>query len=106
MQNKTITIKELKKHLLLEFSLNISHSLLHRVVKKIGFSLKKVKLEHKLNTCYDKVKDINTLLKEFYLNVNKFKIKDIICIDETSLSSFLTRNYGYSIKGKRCYINK
>jgi len=89
---------------LLEFSLNISHSHLHRVVKKIGFSLKKVKLEHKPNTCYDKVKDVNTLLKEFYLTVYKFKIKDIICIDQTSLSLFLTRNYGYSKKEKSCVI--
>ena len=107
LQNKTITIKELKKYLLLEFSLNISHSHLHCVLKKIGFSLKKVKLEHKSNTCYDKVKDVNNLWKEFYLNVNKFKIKDIICIDEILFSSFLTRNYGYSKKGKKmCYTNK
>jgi len=34
LQNKTITMKKLKEHLLLEFSLNISHSHLHRVVKK------------------------------------------------------------------------
>ena len=44
------------------------------------------------------------MLKEFYLTVNAFKIKDIICIDKTSLSSFLTRNYGDSKKGKRCVI--
>jgi len=50
---------------LLKFSLNISHSYLHRVVKKIGFRLKKAKLEHKPNICYDEVKDINSLLKEF-----------------------------------------
>ena len=49
-------------------------------------------------------KYVNLLLKDFYLTVNKFKIKDIICIDETSLSSFLIRNYGYSKKGKRCVI--
>jgi hypothetical protein len=61
-------------------------------------------LEHKPNTCYDKVKDVNILLKEFYLTVHKFKIKDIICIDETSLSSFLIRNYGYSKKRKRYVI--
>ena len=89
---------------MLEFSLNISQSHLHCVVNKIGFSLKKVKLEHKPNTYYDKVKDVNTLLKEFYLTVNAFKIKNIICIDETSLNSFLTRNYGYSKKRKRCVI--
>ena len=104
MQNKTITIKKLKKHVLLEFSLNISPSHLHRVVKKIGFSLKKVKLEHKPNICYDKIKDVNILSKEFCLTVNEFKIKDIICIDETSLSSFLIKNYDYSKKGKRCVI--
>ena len=85
---------------MLEFFLNISHSHLIRVVKKIGFSLQKVKLEHKPNTCYDKVRDANTLLKEFYLNVNKFKIKAVICIDETSLNSFLIKNYGYSKKEK------
>jgi hypothetical protein len=50
--------------------------------EKIGFSLKKVKLKHKPNTCYDKVKDVNILLKEFYFTVNKFELKDIICIDE------------------------
>jgi len=37
LENKTITIKELKKHLLLEFSLNLSHSHLYHVVKRIGF---------------------------------------------------------------------
>jgi len=31
-------------------------------------------------------------------------MKDIISIDETSLSSFLTRNYGFLKKGKRCVI--
>ena len=38
LQNKTIIIKELKKHLLLKFSLHISLSHLHRIVKKLGFS--------------------------------------------------------------------
>jgi hypothetical protein len=47
---------------MLKFSLNISHSHLSRVVKKIGFCLKKVKFEHRSNTCFDKVKDVNTLL--------------------------------------------
>jgi len=70
---------------LLEFSLNISHSHVHGIMKKIGFILKKIKLEHKSNTCYDKIKDIN-------------------CLDETSLSSLLTRKYGYSKKRKRCVI--
>ena len=90
LENKTITIKQLREYLMLKFSLNISHSHLSRVVKKIGFNLKKVKLEHRPKTRYGKIININNLLKEFYLIFNKFELKDIICIDETSFNSFLT----------------
>ena len=37
LENKTITIKQLREYLILKFSLTISHSHLSRVVKKIGF---------------------------------------------------------------------
>jgi len=37
LENKTITIKQLKEYLMLKFSLNISHSHLSRVVKKNRF---------------------------------------------------------------------
>ena len=104
LENKTITIKQLREYLMLKFSLNISHSHLSRVVKKIGFSLKKVKLEHRPKTRYGKIININNLLQEFYVIINKFELKDIICIDETSLNAFLIRKYGYSKKGTRCII--
>jgi len=104
LENKTITIKQLKEYLMLKFSLNISHSHLSRVVKKIGFSLKKVKLEHRPKTRYGKIINMNNLLQEFYVIINKFELKDIICIDETSFNAFLIRKYGYSKKGTRCII--
>jgi transposase len=104
LENKTITIKQLREYLMLKFSLNISHSHLSRVVKKIGFSLKKVKLEHRPKTRYGKIININNLLQEFYIIINKFELKDIICIDETSFNAFLIRKYGYSKKGTRCII--
>jgi transposase len=104
LQNKTITIKKLREYLIFTFSLNISHSHLSRVVKKIGFSLKKVKLEHRPKTRYSKIININNLSQEFYIIVNKFELKDIICIDETSFNAFLIRKYGYSKKGTRCII--
>jgi len=91
---------------MLKFSLNISHSHLSRVVKKIGFSLKKVKLEHKPKIRYGKIINRNNLLEEFYIVINKFKLKDIICIDETSFNAFLIRKYGYSKKGTRCILYK
>jgi transposase len=67
----------------------------------LGYKLKQVHINN-INNCLLQNKTIT--IKEFYLTVHKFKIKDIICIDETSLCSFLTRNYGYSKKGKRCVI--
>jgi len=43
-------------------------------------------------------------LKEFYKEIKKYKIEDIICIDETSIKSLQKRNHCYSEKGKRCVI--
>ena len=106
LKNKTITIKQLREYLMLTFSLNISHSHLNRVVKKIGFSLKKVKLEHKPKTRYCKIININNLLQEFYIIINKFELKDIICIDEPSFNAFLIIKYGYYKKGIRYIIHK
>ena len=36
--------------------------------------------------------------------MKKYKIEDIICIDETSIKSLQKRNHCYSNKGKRCVI--
>ena len=48
--------------------------------------------------------DINKSIKEFYDEVKKYKIVDIICIDETPIKSLQKRNHCYSEKGKRCVI--
>uniref|UniRef100_A0A6C0E2U0 Tc1-like transposase DDE domain-containing protein n=1 Tax=viral metagenome TaxID=1070528 RepID=A0A6C0E2U0_9ZZZZ len=48
--------------------------------------------------------DINKNIKNFYDEVKKYKLEDIICIDETSIKSLQKRNHCYSEKGKRCII--
>jgi hypothetical protein len=48
--------------------------------------------------------DINKSIKEFCDEVKKYKIEDIICIDETSVKSLQKRTHCYSEKGKRCVI--
>jgi hypothetical protein len=48
--------------------------------------------------------NINDNLKEFYTELKKCELKDIICIDETSISAFQTRQFCYSEAGKRCII--
>jgi hypothetical protein len=73
LQSKTIIIKNLRNSLFLKFSLKISTSRLGGVVKKIGFSLKKILFEHKPKARYGHGISINILLKEFYLNINNFK---------------------------------
>ena len=52
------------------------------------------------------VKDINIneKLKEFYNEIKKYKLEDIICIDESSISSLQKRHHCYSELGKRCVI--
>jgi hypothetical protein len=50
------------------------------------------------------VKFILDEIKEFYDEVKKYKIEDIICIDETSIKSLQKRNHCYNELGKRCVI--
>ena len=47
---------------------------------------------------------IKNMLETFYKKVKKTKLENIICIDETSLSTALQRNRCYSVKGTRCII--
>ena len=48
--------------------------------------------------------DINSKIKDFYDEVKKYKLDDIICIDETSIKSLQKRNHCYNEIGKRCVI--
>ena len=45
---------------------------------------------------------IKNQVKEFYSKVKKYSLDDIICIDETSLNSFMIRRKCYEELGKRC----
>ena len=47
---------------------------------------------------------IKNELQKFYDIVKQYDIKDIICIDETSLNSFMKRNHYYETIGKRCVV--
>ena len=48
--------------------------------------------------------DINNNIKEFYKEVKKYKIEDIICIDESSINALQNRYHCYNDIGKRCVI--
>jgi len=51
------------------------------------------------NKRFGKDNDINKKIKEFYDEVKKYKMEDIICINETSIKSVQKRNHCYNELG-------
>ena len=104
-KNKTITLQELHQKLKDKYkNADISTMQLFRVVRDNNITLKLTRIRHEPVKRFGKDIDINSKIKEFYEEVKKYKIEDIICIDETSIKSLQKRNHCYSNKGKRCVI--
>jgi transposase len=104
-KNKTITIEDLLyllKNKYPDLDLNKSH--ISRIIHDNNITLKMTRIRHEPIKRFGKDIDINNNLKDFYDEVKKYKIEDIICIDETSIKSLQKRNHCYSEKGKRCVI--
>ena len=104
-KNKTITLQELHQKLKDKYkNTDISTMQLFRVVRDNNITLKLTRIRHEPVKRFGKDIDITSKIKEFYDEVKKYKIEDIICIDETSIKSLQKRNHCYSNKGKRCVI--
>jgi hypothetical protein len=83
---------------------DITRQHLSRVVRDNNITLKLARVRHEPNKRFGKDIDINAKIKEFYNEVKKYKLEDIICIDETSVKSLQKRNHCYNEIGKRCVI--
>jgi transposase len=104
-KNKTSTIQELNQKLKDKFKgIDLSTTQIFRVIKDNNISLKLTRIRHEPTLRFGKEININHKIKDFYEEVKKYKIEDIICIDETSIKSLQKRNHCYSRKGKRCVI--
>ena len=104
-QNKTITMDELLTKLKTKYpDLTLSRVHLGRVVRDINITLKQTRLRHVPKTRYKKPIVIKNQIKEFYSKVKQYSLDDIICIDETSLNSFMIRRKCYEELGKRCVV--
>ena len=104
-KNKTITIEDLLyllKNKYPNVDLNKSH--INRIVKDNNITLKITRIRHEPVKRFGKDIDINVNIKTFYEEIKKYKLEDIICIDETSIKSLQKRHHCYSEKGKRCVI--
>ena len=103
--NKTITIEDLLTKLKNKYtSLKISRFHLSRIIKENYVSLKITKIIHEPVKRFGKDININEKIKDFYNEIKKYKIDDIICIDETSINSLQLRHHCYNEVGKRCVI--
>jgi transposase len=104
-KNKTITIEDLLYLLKNKYpNLDLNKSHISRIIHNNNITLKITRIRHEPVKRFGKDIDINKSIKEFYDEVKKYKIEDIICIDETSVKSLQKRNHCYSEKGKRCVI--
>jgi hypothetical protein len=96
-KNKTITMEDLLFLLKKKYpSLSLSCYHLYRVVNDNNITLKLTRIRHEPTHRWGKEININEKLKEFYDEVQKYKIEDINCIDETSIKSLQKRNHCYS----------
>lgn len=104
-KNKTITIEDLLYLLKNKYpNLDLNKSHISRIIHDNNITLKITRIRHEPVKRFGKDIDINKSIKEFYDEVKKYKIEDIICIYETSVKSLQKRNHCYSEKGKRCVI--
>ena len=104
-KNKTITIDDLLTKLKNKFpDLDLSKMHVHRIIKDNNITLKLTRLRHEPITRYGKEIDINKKIKEFYNEIKKYKLEDIISIDETSINALQLRHHCYNTIGKRCVI--
>jgi transposase len=101
---KTITMSDLTSKLNKKFNVNLSSTHITSVVKDLNITLKQTKVRHEPKTRYKKPIDINKQIDEFYKTIKKYKLNDIISIDETSLNAYEVRKHCYETIGKRCVI--
>jgi hypothetical protein len=85
-------------------NIDLSRRHISNLIKDNNHSLKLTRLRHEPEKRFGKEININDKLKEFYKEIKKHKLEDIISIDETSISALMKRNHCYSEVGKRCVI--
>lgn len=104
-KDKTITTEDL----LIKFNekfkdIELTRRHISNIIRDNNNSLKITRYHHEPEKRFGKEININDKLKEFYKEIKKYKLEDIICIDETNINALMKRNHCYSEVGKRCII--
>ena len=82
--------------------LDISRQYLSNILRDNNITRKRATFKHFPKTYRGNIRNEQEELKEFFDVINKFKLDDIISIDETSVSTSLTHNYCRAFLGDRC----
>lgn len=101
----TVTLSDILAHFHKKFKeLTISKTHLFNIIKFANLTYKKIQIKHVPDTRYSKPIDYDDEYKKFYNKIKKYKIDDIIALDETSISVGLSVSKGRNEIGKR--LNK
>ena len=82
--------------------LDISRQYLSDIIRDNNITRKRATFKHFPKTYRGNIRNEQQEMKEFFNEINKFKLQDIISIDETSVSTSLTHNYCRAFLGDRC----
>ena len=82
--------------------LDISRQYLSDIIRDNNITRKRATFKHFPKTYRGNIRNEQQELKDFFDVINKFKLEDIISIDETSVSTSLTHNYCRAFLGDRC----
>jgi thymidylate kinase len=85
-------MSELNHKLKDKFKIELSRFHINRIVNDNNITLKMTRIRHEPEKRFGKEININQKLKEFYDEIKKHKLEDIICIDETSISGLQKRH--------------
>ena len=85
-----------------KFKVKISQSTLYKIIGELNISKKKI------NKKFDYTNRIKKrqLITNFKNQLKTNKLSDIISIDETSIDTHISNNYGWSLRGKKISVIK
>ena len=106
LKNKNdIHIKIIHRMLTNKFpNLDVSRQYIHDIIRDNNITRKRATFEHFPKTLRGQPRNEKEELDNFFKVISKFKLDDIISIDETSVSTSLNFNYCRNYLGKRCII--
>lgn len=104
-KNNIIHMKQLQQLIINKYpTLKISRQYLSDIIRDNNITRKRATFAHFPKTYRGQIRNENQELKDFFKVIKKYKLDDIISIDESSVSTSLSINYCRNSLGKRCII--